>query len=75
MTSDKQSPSPLDYLGNLKEAVALERRMAKTGVSKALKDVLAAVVASYNKMCTNKKYRIDSDRKKLVMNLIPGSYK
>ena len=70
MTADKQAPSALDYLGSVKEAVALERRQAKQGTSRALKDVLAKVVAEYNKMCTNKNHKITTERKKLVQNLI-----
>ena len=70
VTSDKQAPSALDYLGSMKEAVSLERRQAKQGTSRALKDVLAKVVAEYNKMCTNKLHKITTERKKLVQNLI-----
>lgn len=70
MTADKQAPSALDYLGSMKEAVSLERRQAKQGTSRALKDVLAKVVTEYNKMCTNKLHRITTERKKLVQNLI-----
>lgn len=47
----------------------LERRGAKQGVSKALKDVLGRCIAEYNKMTTNKKHRIDTDKRKLVQNL------
>lgn len=69
VTSDKQAPSALDYLGAMKEAVALEKRLDRKGASKALKDLLGKCVAEYNKMCSNKRHRIDSDKKKLVMNL------
>ena len=54
----------------MKHAVELERRAAKPGVSKALKDVLSRCIAEYNKMTTNKKHRIDSDKRKLISNLL-----
>ena len=69
MTADKQAPSALDYLGTMKEAVAIEKRVAKPGMSKALKDVLGRVIAEYNRMCSNKRHRIDTEKKKLVQNL------
>lgn len=69
ITSEKQAPSPLDYLGSLKAAVQLERRLAKPGTSKALKDLLNKSIAEYNKMCSNKRHRVDSDRKKLIQNM------
>lgn len=34
-----------------------------------LKDCLSKVVASYNKMCTNKKHKVDSAKRALVYNL------
>ena len=69
VTSEKQAPSALDYLGAMKEAVALEKRACQPGTSKALKDVLNRCIAEYNKMCTNRRHRIDSDKKKLILNL------
>ena len=69
MTAEKQAPSALDYLGAMQAAVALERRMCKPGVSKAQKDVLGRCIAEYNKMCSNKKHRVDTDRKKLIQNM------
>lgn len=70
ITSEKQAPSAIDYLGAMQHAVALERRAARSGVSKALKDVLARCIATYNQMChSNKKQRIDTARKNLIMNL------
>lgn len=69
VTSEKQAPSALDYLGAMKEAVALEKRACQPGTSKALKDVLSRCIAEYNKMCTNRRHKIDSDRKKLILNL------
>ena len=71
ITAEKQVPSPIDYLGTMKEAVALERKNATAGTSKALKDVLARCIASYNRMVSsNKKFRIDTPKKNLVMNML-----
>ena len=72
MTSDKQAPSPLDYLGCFSEAVSLEKRNAGAGASKFSKDVLNRVVAEYNKLCTNVKHKVDSHKKKLISNMLLG---
>ena len=69
VTSDKQAPSALDYFAAISAALSLERRMAKPGQSKALKDLLTAVVGSYNKMCTSKQHRINSGTKAMLYNL------
>lgn len=69
VTADKQMPSALDYLGHFKEALELERRLARPGVSKALKDMLNALVATYNKMATNKRHRVDANRKSVTYNM------
>ena len=73
MTSEKQAPSALDYLGSMQQAVSLERRSSKPGgASTALRDVLGRCIAEYNKMCTNKRHKIDTDRKKMILNLFLG---
>ena len=72
MTADKQSPSCLDYLGHFKEALAIEKRLLRPGASKALKDMLSSLVATYNKMATNKKHRVDAPRKAMIYNLFLG---
>ena len=69
VTADKQMPSALDYLGHFKEALEIERRLARPGVSKALKDVLNVLVATYNKMATNKRHRVDANRKSVTYNM------
>ena len=69
VTSEKQSPSALDYLGSMKGAVELERRATKPGTSKALKDVLGRCIAEYNRMVSNRRHKIDTDKKKLITNL------
>lgn len=68
-TSEKLAPSPVDFLGALKEAVSVERRMAREGVSKALRDVLGRCVADFNRMVTKKNHKVDTATKNLVMNL------
>lgn len=70
MTSEKQTPSPIDILGAMKEAVAIEKRLAKAGVSKALRDVLSRCVGEYNKMVTKRTHKIDTATKNLVMNML-----
>ena len=63
--------SALDYLGAMKEAVAVEKRMARPGASKALRDVLSRVIAEYNRMCNaTKRHRIDGAKKGLILNLL-----
>lgn len=68
-SAEKQSPSPIDFLGRLKESVELERRVSKPGTSRALRDVLSRCVGEYNRMVTQKKHRIDTPTKNLIMNL------
>lgn len=64
VTSEKQAPSALDYLGSMQQAVDLERRASKPGTSTALRDVLGRCIAEYNRMCSNKRHKIDTDKKK-----------
>ncbi|CAK9107687.1 Uncharacterized protein SCF082_LOCUS50126 [Durusdinium trenchii] len=71
VSSQKQAPSPLDFLGALKEAVAVERRLNSSGSgSKALREVLGRCVSEYNKMVTKKGHRIDSPLKSLILNML-----
>lgn len=69
VTAEKQSPSALDYFAAISAALGLERRMAKAGQSKALKDLLTTVVGNYNKMCSTKSHRINSSTKAMLYNL------
>lgn len=68
MSQEKQAPTPVQLVAELKQAVEIEKRQSKTK-SAALRDVLTRVIAEYNKMVTNKKHKIDSSRKNLVLNL------
>ena len=73
VTAENQAPSPIDFLGAMKEAVAIEKRLSKAGVSKALRDVLSRCVGEYNRMCTRKNHKVDTPTKNMVMNLFLGS--
>lgn len=72
VTAEKQSPSALDLLGAMSQAVATERRLAsaRPGSSKALKDLLGKCISEFNAKITNKKHRIDTHRKNLIYNLM-----
>lgn len=72
VTAQKQAPSAIDFLGAMKEAVSIEKRVATGGTSKALRDVLARCVGDYNKMVTKKAHRITTEIKNMVMNLPPS---
>lgn len=69
VTSEKQQPSALDLLGAICAAISVERRQ---GPSKPLKDMLAKCIGAYNAMVTNRRHRIDTNRKTLLYNLRLG---
>lgn len=69
ITAEKQAPSALDFLGAISDAVRLEKQLSKPNQSKALKDLVNKVCSEYNKLCQNKKHRIDTQRKALIYNL------
>ena len=73
VSSEKQSPSPIDILASLKAAVEVEKRLSKAGQSRALRDVVSRCVGEYNKMVQKKSHRVDTPTKNLVMNLILGA--
>ena len=73
VTAEKQAPSPIDFLGAMKEAVAIEKRLCKSGQSKALRDVLSRCVGEYNRMVTKKSHKVDTAVKNLIMNMFLGS--
>ena len=73
MTAEKHQVSAIDYVATLKEAMALERRALRPGMSKATRDILSRCIADYNKMCGgNRRHRIDTATKNLVLNMLPG---
>ena len=57
-------------MADIKEAISVERRSSQNGQRMALKDLLAKVVAEYNRLCTVKRHRIDSQRRALIYNLL-----
>lgn len=72
MTSEKQTPSPINIAADLGAAVDMERKSSALMAKAALKDCLSKVVASYNRMCTNKKHKVDSAKRALVYNMYVG---
>lgn len=72
MTAEKQTPSAIDYVGHMKHALEIEKRLLKPGQSKALRDILGSLCATYNKMAKVKKHRIDAQRKAMIYNLLLG---
>lgn len=75
VSAQKQAPSAIDFLGSMKEAVSIERRLAKSGTSCALKDLVQRCVAEYNRMVTQRKHRIDTGIKNMIVNLFFGLFK
>ena len=68
ITAEKQSPSAIQFYADLKEAIALERRLQQG--SKPLKDILSKIVADYNRMVTVRSHRIDTNRRNMAYNLL-----
>lgn len=73
VTAEKVSPSPIDFVALMQQAVAIEQRLERAGVSKALKDTLTRCVGEYNRMVTKRSHRIDTQLKCLILNLFLGS--
>ena len=71
VTAEKIEPSPITMLADFQQTISLEKRMARGGKT-GLRDMLGAAVTTYNKMVTNKKHRVDSGRKAMLMNLLFG---
>ena len=68
VTSEKSAPSPIQLVASVAHAIDAERRQSRNP-KLALKDCLTRVCASYNKMATNKKHRLDGPKKAMVYNL------
>ena len=74
ITAEKQSPSAIDFVGTVRSAIDLERRMsAKSAQPRATKDMLNKIAADYTRMVTLKKHRIDGAKKALCYNMFPGN--
>lgn len=71
VTAEKIEPSPIDMVGDMAEAISLEKRMGKS--KSTLRDILGKVAASYNSMVTIKRHRIDSNKRSMLYNLLLGS--
>ena len=61
-------------LADLSNAIEIERRASPGGRPVALRDLLTKVIATYNRMCTIKRHRIDTYRKNLAYNLFLVSF-
>lgn len=72
VSAQKQAPSAIDFLGSIKEAVSIERRLARAGAPTALKDMVNKCVSAYNKMVTSRSHRIDTGIKNMITNLFFG---
>ena len=70
VTAEKISPSPISIVADIQKAVELEKKLGRG--KNALRDVLGRVVSDFNKMTANKKHRIDSGRKALLLNMLLG---
>ena len=68
-TSEKQTPSPISMAADIREAIEAQRKSGRMGQKTPLKDCLTATVALYTKLCTNKRHRIESNRRSLVYNM------
>lgn len=72
VTAEKQSPNPISMAADIREAIRAEKQSGRAAAKTPLKDLLGKVVAEYNRLCTNKKHRIESQRRSLVYNLFLG---
>ena len=59
-------------MGEINQAIQVEKNFVRGGGRAGLRDLLTLTVTSYNKMVTNKRHRIDSNRKALILNLLFG---
>lgn len=73
VTAEKQTPSPISIAADIWEAICAEKRSGRCGAKTPLKDLLSKTVAEYNRMCANKKHRIESQRRSLIYNLSLGT--
>ena len=67
MSSEKEAPSAVAMLGEIRSAIFIEKRQAKN--RSTLKDLLGKVVSAYNKEVTVRRHRLDTARKGLLYNL------
>ncbi|CAK9105067.1 Uncharacterized protein SCF082_LOCUS48992 [Durusdinium trenchii] len=72
-TSEKQAPSALEFLGQFRKAIDLQK--VSSGKSLSLSTALQNTIADYNKTVV-RKYRVDGPKKKVILNLMrsPGEF-
>lgn len=56
-------------MADIKSAIELEKKVTRAGGRQALRDLLQKTVAEYNRLCTNRRHKIDSHRRALIYNL------
>ena len=71
VTAEKIEPSPITIMGEINQAIQVEKSFVRGGRA-GLRDLLSLTVTNYNRMVTNKRHRIDSGRKALILNLLFG---
>lgn len=67
-TAEKQQPSALEFVGHF--AMAMDHRERLSGKKQPLNLALNQVVSEYNKGVSVKKWRVDGNKKKLVLALL-----
>ena len=72
-TSEKQAPSALEFLGQFRKAIDLQK--VSSGKSLSLSTALQNTIADYNKTVV-RKYRVDGPKNKVILNLMrsPGEF-
>ena len=66
-TSETQTPSALDFAGIFRQAVSA---MQQSNKKISHQSALNTCIADYNKSVTNKKWRVDTMKRKIVGNLL-----
>ena len=69
-TAEKQSPSAFQLCGEFRNALDAMRQSDPSKRNLSVKELLTAAVATYNKQNNIRKYRIESNRKKMILNLL-----
>jgi hypothetical protein len=69
-TAEKQAPSALTLYGEFKFALENIRHSDPSKARTPLKDLLNFAIAQYKRTITNKKFRIETGKKKMILNLM-----
>ena len=67
-TAEKQQPSALDFVGQL--GMAYNEYVDSVGKKIPLSQGINHLVTEYNKHVKNKKWRIDNNKKRIIINLL-----